>query len=329
LPRNGERPQLTDTQPQTSAVEDQPGLAPPASEPAVPILPARPEPRDFSRWLLSGAVILSGLLHVAGAAAMLLGDSALPDYGVVTQQTDAISVELTASTILEAVESTASIAVAASVPTATQEGNPTPSSAAAVPLTKVEESAVETPMMETVKVAEIVPVTPPDDPLQVVKGAGEPSEVVDAKVAQQTKEEEQKQQEKKEKTEKEKEEVKVEQQQAAPQVSGGVTARSTASAESQAKVSASRGSILSYAAGIRAKVARNKPTGFGRSGEVEISFGVTPTGDLSYANLAQSSGNTRLDEAALEAIRRSAPFGPPPADATPSQLRFSIPFYFR
>jgi len=260
---------------------------------------------------------------------MLLGDSALPDYGVVTQQTDAISVEMTASTILEAVESTASIAVAASVPTATQEGNPTPSSAAAVPLTKVEESAVETPVMETVKAAEIVPITPPDDPLQVVKGAGEPSEVVDAKVAQPTKEEEQKQQEKKEKTEKEKEEVKVEQQQAAPQVSGGVTARSTASAESQAKVSASRGSILSYAAGIRAKVARNKPTGFGRSGEVEISFGVTPTGDLSYANLAQSSGNTRLDEAALEAIRRSAPFGPPPADATPSQLRFSIPFYFR
>jgi protein TonB len=261
---------------------------------------------------------------------MLLGNSALPDYGVVAQQTNAISVEMTASTILEAVESTASIAAAASVPTATQEGNPTPSSAAAVPLTKVEEAAVEALVTETVTATEVKPdVVTPDDPLEVVKGASEPSDVVDAKVAQQAKDEEQKQQEKKEKTEKEKEEVKVEQQQAAPQVSGGVTARSTAAAESQAKVSASRGSILSYAAGIRAKVARNKPTGFGRSGEVEISFGVTLKGDLSYANLAQSSGNTRLDEAALEAIRRSAPFGPPPADATPSQLRFSIPFYFR
>jgi protein TonB len=260
---------------------------------------------------------------------MLLGNSAPPDYGVVTQQTNAISVEMTASTILEAVESTASIAAAASVPTATQEGNPTPSSAAAVPLTKVEEAAVEALVTETVTATEVKPdVVTPDDPLEVVKGASEPSDVVDAKVAQQAKDEEQKQQ-KKEKTENEKEEVKVEQQQAAPQVPGGVTARSTAAAESQAKVSASRGSILSYAAGIRAKVARNKPTGFGRSGEVEISFGVTLTGDLSYANLAQSSGNTRLDEAALEAIRRSAPFGPPPADATPSQLRFSIPFYFR
>jgi len=316
-------------QSQTSAADDQPGLAPLA--PAAPLLPALTEPRDFSRWLLFGAVIISGVLHVAGAAAMLLGNSALPDYGVITQQTDAISVEMTASTVLEAVESTASIAVAASVPTATQEGNPTPSSAAAVPLTKVEETAVETPVTETVRAAEVTPdaVTPPDDPLEVVKGAGEPSDVVDAKVAQRAETVEQKQREKKEKTEKEKEQVKVEQQQAAPQVSGGVTARATASAESQAKVSASRGSILSYAASIRAKVARNKPTGFGRSGEVEISFGVTPSGDLSYANLAQSSGNTRLDEAALDAIRRSAPFGPPPADASPSQLRFSIPFYFR
>src|SRR6185312_3961380 len=115
-----------------------------------------------------------------------------------------------------------------SVPTATQEGNPTVSSAAAVPLTKVEETAVETPVTETVKAAEVAPdvVTPPD-PLKVIKGAGEPSELVDAKVAQEAKEEEQKQMEKKEKTEKEKEEVKVEQQQAAPQVSGGVTARST------------------------------------------------------------------------------------------------------
>jgi periplasmic protein TonB len=312
------------------AVDDQPGPTPPAPGSAVPVLPPLPEPRNFSRWLLFGSVIISGLLHVAGAAAMLLGDAALPDYGVLTQQTDAISIEMTASTILEAVESTASTAAAASVPTATQEGNPTPSSAAAVPLTKVEETAVETPVTETVKAPEVNPdaVTPPDDPLEVVKGAGEPSDVVDAQVAQQAKDEEQKQ-EKKEKIEKEKEQVKVDQQQAAPQVSGGVTARSTASVDSQAKVSASRGSILSYAAGIRAKVARNKPTGLGRSGEVEISFGVTPTGDLAYANLAQSSGNTRLDEASLEAIRRSAPFGPPPTDASPSQLRFSIPFYFR
>jgi protein TonB len=196
-------------------------------------------------------------------------------------------------------------------------------------MTKVEETAVETPMREAVKAAEAKPdvVEPEDEPLEVVRGAGEPSDVIETRVAERTEDEEQKQPEKKEKTEKE--EVKVEQQQAPPQVSGGMTARSTAQVDSQAKVSASRGSILSYAAGIRAKVARNKPSGLGRRGEVQVSFGVTPSGELGYANLAQSSGNPKLDEAAMEAIRRSAPFGPPPADAAPSQLRFSIPFYFR
>jgi protein TonB len=74
---------------------------------------------------------------------------------------------------------------------------------------------------------------------------------------------------------------------------------------------------------------RNKPSGLDRSGEVQISFGVTAATDLSYANLAQSSGSPKLDEPALDVIRRSAPFGPPPADAAPSQLHFSIPFYFR
>jgi periplasmic protein TonB len=313
---------------QASAVDDQPGLAPLAATMPVPEI-AEAERESFSRRLLVSAIVVSCTLHVAGAAAMLSSNAAMPDYGVIAQHTDAISVEMTASTILEAVEATASIATAAAAPTATQEGNPVPASAAAVPMAKVEETAVETPVPETVKAAEAKPdvVEPKDEPLEVVRGAGDPSDVIEAKVAERT--EEHKQPEKKEKAEKEKEEVKVEQQQAAPQVSGGVTARSTAQADSQAKVSASRGSILSYAAGIRAKVARNKPSGLGRRGEVQVSFGVTPSGDLSYANLAQSSGNPKLDEAAMEAIRRSAPFGPPPADAAPSQLRFSIPFYFR
>jgi protein TonB len=315
---------------QRSAVDDQPDLAPPPATMPVPEI-VEAEPEYFSRRLLVSAIVVSCTLHVAGAAAMLSSNAAMPDYGVISQQTDAISVEMTASIILEAVEATASVATAAAAPTATQEGNPVPSSAAAVPMTKVQETAAESPVLETVKATEAKPdvVEPKDEPLEVVRGAGEPSDVIETKVAERTEDEEHKQPDKKDKTENEKEEVKVEQQPAAPQVSGGVTARSTAQADSQAKVSASRGSILSYAAGIRAKVARNKPSGQGRRGEVQVSFGVTPPGELGYANLAQSSGNPKLDEAAMEAIRRSAPFGAPPADASPSQLRFSIPFYFR
>jgi periplasmic protein TonB len=310
---------------QRSAVDDEPGLAPPA--PAA-LVPALPEPEGFSRRLLAGAIVVSCTLHVAGAAAMLSASSALPDYGVITQQTDAISVEMTASTILEAVDTPASVAAAAAAPTAAQEGNPAASSTAAVPMTKVEETAVDSPVPQTVKATEVEPdvVDPKDEPLDVVRGAGEAADVIESKAAQRA-EEEQRQPQKQEETEKQ--EVKVEQQQSATQVSGGATARSTAEADQQARVSASRCSILSYAAGIRAKVARNKPSGLGRHGDVEVSFGVTASGDLSYAELAQSSGNAKLDEAAVEAVRRSAPFGAPPADASPQQLRFSIPFYFR
>ncbi len=312
---------------QRSAVDDQPGLAPPAPPAAAPAVPAA-ESEGFSRRLLVGAIVVSCTLHVAGAAAMLTSSSALPDYGVIAQQTDAISVEMTASTILEAVEAPASVAAAAAAPTATQEGNPVAASAEAAPMTEVKEASLQEPVVETVKASEVKPdvVDPTEDPLQVVRGAGEPTDQIETKTAERT-EQEQEQPEKKEKVEKE--EVKEQRQQSAPQVTGGVTARSTAQAESQARVSASRGSILSYAAGIRAKVARNKPSGLGRRGDVEVSFGVTPSGDLSYASLAQSSGNAKLDEAAIEAVRRSAPFGAPPADALPAQLRFSIPFYFR
>ena len=127
-------------------------------------------------------------------------------------------------------------------------------------MTKVEEAAVKEPVVETVKASQVKPdaVAPVEDPLQVVRGAGEPSEEIATKTAERT-EEDRKEIEKKEKVEKE--EAK-EQQQSAAQVSGGVTARSIAQADSQAKVSASRGSLLSYAAGIRAKVARNKPAGW-------------------------------------------------------------------
>jgi len=312
---------------QRSVVDAELDLEPPAAS-TPEILWVAVVGEGFSRRLLTGSIIVSCLVHIAGAAAMLRSSSATADYGVLTQQTDAISLEMTASTILEAVDASASAAAAAAAPTATQVGNPVSSSALAVPMTKVEEAAVKEPVVETVKASEVKPdaVAPVEDPLQVVRGASEPSDEIATKPAERT-EEDQKETEKEEKVEKE--EAKEQQQQSAAQLSGGVTARSIAQADSQAKVSASRGSLLSYAAGIRAKVARNKPAGIGRSGEVQVSFGVTPSGDLSYASLTQSSGNERLDEAALEAIRRSAPFGPPPADASPAQLRFSIPFYFR
>jgi TonB family protein len=86
---------------------------------------------------------------------------------------------------------------------------------------------------------------------------------------------------------------------------------------------------LSYAARVRAKVARHKPSGRGHRGIARVAFGVSGSGRLRYARLAKSSGNSALDRAAVSAVRRAAPFGAPPAGASAAQLRFTIPFYFR
>jgi hypothetical protein len=191
LPRNGARPQLSEKLSQRSAVDAEPDLDPPAA-PTPEILRVAVVGEGFSRRVLTGSIIVSCLVHIAGAAAMLRSSSATADYGVLTQQTDAISVEMTASTILEAVDASASVAMAAAAPTATQVGNPVPSSALAVPMTNVEEAAVKEPVVETVKVSEVKPdaVAPVEDPLQVVRGTGEPSDEIATKTAQRTEESE-------------------------------------------------------------------------------------------------------------------------------------------
>src|SRR5436190_16842284 len=215
---------------QRSVVDAEPDLEPPAAS-TPEILWVAVVGEGFSRRLLTGSIIVSCLVHIAGAAAMLRSSSATADYGVLTRQTDAISLEMTESTILEAVDASTSAAAAAAAPTATQAGNPMPSSALAVPTTKVEEAAVKESVVETVKASEVKPdaVAPVEDPLQVVRGASEPSDEIATKPAERT-EEDQKETEKKEKVEKE--EAKEQQQQSAAQVSGGVTARSIAQADS-------------------------------------------------------------------------------------------------
>jgi protein TonB len=49
----------------------------------------------------------------------------------------------------------------------------------------------------------------------------------------------------------------------------------------------------------------------GWSGKVEVAFLIKPDGQVSELRIQTSSGYSVLDEQALEAIRRSAPFAPP------------------
>lgn len=115
-----------------------------------------------------------------------------------------------------------------------------------------------------------------------------------------------------------------------PSRKGGAHSRAAkGSAPSSARVSASPGAVINYAAVVRARVASRRPPGPGKRGTVIITFGVSRSGGLAFASISRSSGDVGLDRTVLSAVRSAAPFPAPPAGASPGQLRFSMPFYFQ
>jgi TolA protein len=134
-------------------------------------------------------------------------------------------------------------------------------------------------------------------------------------------EERERQAEAREKAEKQRRERK------AAKANGGATGSQGARASS-GRVSASQGDIRNYGASVRAKIARNSPGSKGAKGDARIAVSISPSGGLISARIVTSSGNAELDRSALAAVRRSSPFPPPPKGATRDQLSFTIPFQF-
>jgi protein TonB len=296
----------------TLAAEEQADLVPPAEtgvEDAVAVQAVH-EPGPASPRLLTIAIVTSCALHAAAAAAVLVSTAALPEYGMLAEKSEAISVEITQTAVLEAVEAKPLEDTAAAAATAKQPGRAIPAEAEP----------------DTIQASEVGPeqIDPTEDALDVLRGAGAPAEQLQTKTRAPAK----KRRDEVERTERPDQPPKKKRR-SPPQTAGGATARAHAAKAASGRVSASRGSIVSYAARVRAKVARNKPSGRGHRGTARVSFGVSRSGGLSYARLARSSGSAALDQAALSAVRRAAPFGAPPAGASSAQLRFSIPFYFR
>ena len=67
----------------------------------------------------------------------------------------------------------------------------------------------------------------------------------------------------------------------------------------------------------------------GSKGEAHVTFTVAANGGVSRVKLSRSSGNAALDDAALAAVRRAAPFPPIPEDAGRSSWTFTVPVAFR
>jgi periplasmic protein TonB len=77
---------------------------------------------------------------------------------------------------------------------------------------------------------------------------------------------------------------------------------------------------------------RNKryPAGAGRrEAEILVSFSIDRTGKLLDASVAQSSGDTRFDEAALAMLRRADPLPMPPPVVADDGLVFTLPVNFK
>lgn len=94
------------------------------------------------------------------------------------------------------------------------------------------------------------------------------------------------------------------------------------------RAGATPGEIRAYQARLGARIRANKPSGRGSRGYVEIAFAIEADGRLASAAVKRSSGNTMLEERALNAVRKSAPFPKPPPLMTGRQLQFSVPFTF-
>ncbi len=73
--------------------------------------------------------------------------------------------------------------------------------------------------------------------------------------------------------------------------------------------------IYQHLAKLRQRKVRGK-------GTVVIEFEIKPDGSIAYAKVAQSSGRSRVDKAALNHVRRAGPFPTPPEKA---MVKFSLP----
>lgn len=115
-----------------------------------------------------------------------------------------------------------------------------------------------------------------------------------------------------------------------PSRKGGDPSRATrGSKATPARASASTGAAINYAAIVRARVASRRPPGQGQRGTVQVTFGVSPSGGLTFASVSRSSGDPTLDRSVLAAVRSAAPFPAPPAGASLRQRQFSMPFHFQ
>ncbi|MDD7969842.1 TonB family protein [Roseinatronobacter alkalisoli] len=93
-----------------------------------------------------------------------------------------------------------------------------------------------------------------------------------------------------------------------------------------AATQAGNAAVSSYPGEVMRRIQRVRQVRSPARGQVVVAFGIAADGGLASASIARTSGNAGLDQAALDHIRRAAPFPAPPAGA---QQQFNFEFVGR
>ncbi|MEM8973354.1 MAG: TonB family protein [Pseudomonadota bacterium] len=95
----------------------------------------------------------------------------------------------------------------------------------------------------------------------------------------------------------------------------------------QRVTSASKGALRVFARKIARALARSRPGRITITGTVVVAFTLSSRGTLGSVRVRKSSGSSRVDRAAMRAVRR-AKFPGPPKGATRKQRSFVVPYHF-
>jgi protein TonB len=118
-------------------------------------------------------------------------------------------------------------------------------------------------------------------------------------------------------------------QEAAAPPAGGVSARGDADTPPQsAAAGTSAGIARDYSRQVAMVLSRTKPRTAHEAGAVEVEFRIGPDGAITSAGVNRSSGNEKLDDLAIAALRR-ARFPAPPAAMTAEQLFYRTLYTFK
>ena len=316
------------------------------------------------RWLFWLCIALSVALH-GGLAAYLLR-SETTKFGAVETPSEAISVNLVSSDILDAAEQSLATEAAAA-PSAPSSAVPPPEDdsppkteaepevtaedkppeeaererVAEAALQRAKEAELEQQKTEQLARDETRARTEEAERQRVAEAASQ--RVKEAELEQQ-RAEQRKREHAEDEARQEREEArdaqrrrqielrdKAQKQPAKPRNQAPASAGASGSRGAQAskgRISASQGSVRNYGGTVNAWIARNKPSPSGVTGTVVIRLAISPSGNLISARVASSSGNPNLDRSALAAVQRSSPFPTPPSGAKAASLVFTYAFRF-